>query len=858
MNVTAIQMKGIKKSFGNVPVLKTVDFELRQGEIHTLLGENGAGKSTLVKILRGVYLADSGEITVAGKPVQINSPADAEANGIAMVFQEFSLIPTLTVAQNIFLTREGRNKFGLLDDRASERKAAALFKEMGVDIDPRATVAQLSTGYRQLTEIASALSEDARVLILDEPTASLTQTETLALFKLIRRLRDKGIAIIYISHRMQEIFQIADRITVLRDGNRIITEDVANLTIPQVIEYIIGRKIVIRQRYEAFKKTMSRDYPEIQIVAEEGIGGPDFANDAEKAASEMLTKHPDLAGIWAVWDVPAEGVITAAQNMNRQELVITTIDLGQNVAAEMARGGLVKGLSAQRPFDQGVTEAKLAGYGLLGKEAPPFVAMNALPVSQANLLKAWQTVYHGDPPPALSGLVALPQAAEPTTVEPAAALAPLADKIFSTGPNEEQPTPASQISLTEAEVEQIRQMHATAAIVLHYGNNDWADAQVAGLTTQFKKMGIEVIAVTDSGFNPEQQTADLKTVIAKKPNIIVSIPTDPVTMATTYLQAAEQGIKLVFMDIVPSGMRQGRDYVSVVSTDNYGHGMASAHMMANELGGRGKIGLIYLAADSADLTLRWRERAFDHDVEPLLEARNLTCEAMIRDVSFRLYAGEVLGLAGLMGSGRTELVEAIFGVNRIKSGELRVKGHKVTIRNPTDSMKARIALIPEDRRDQGLVLSHSVKDNFFMPLLNLGRLSKQNGLVDDKKGNQLVENYVKKLKVRVNSIFAPIRLLSGGNQQKIVIAKWLSTEPDILLMDEPTAGVDIGTKGEIVEMVRQLADEGKGIIIISSELQELLAISDRILILKNGQINRELDRREVQTEEKLHQLLQGA
>jgi len=501
-NIAAVQMHCMTKSFNHVRVLNRVDFELRQGEIHALLGENGAGKSTLMKILQGVYLPDSGEISVRGQVVTINSPHEAEANGISMVFQEFSLIPTLTVAQNIFLTREIRNPVGLLDDRACEKQASALFEEMGVDIDPHATVSQLSTGYRQLTEIAAALAQNARVLILDEPTASLTHSETLALFKLIRRLKEQGISIIYISHRMEEIFQISDRITVLRDGRHIITDDVANLTIQQVIEHIIGRQ--------------------------------------------------------------------------------------------------------------------------------------------------------------------------------------------------------------------------------------------------------------------------------------------------------------------------------------------------------------------AESILEWQEHKLDRDTEPLLETKNLTCNAGVQDVSFRLYAGEVLGLAGLMGSGRTELVQAIFGMNRIKSGELYVNGRKVKIRKPEDSMESRIALIPEDRRDQGLVLMHSLKENFLLPLLNLGRLTRRNGLVNDQKVIKLTETFIQMLKIRVASISEPVRLLSGGNQQKVVIAKWLSTEPNILLMDEPTAGVDIGTKGEIIEIVRQLANEGKGVIIVSSELQELLAVSDRILILKKGKISQELARSEIQTEEQLHHILQGA
>ncbi|PKN98810.1 MAG: sugar ABC transporter ATP-binding protein [Chloroflexi bacterium HGW-Chloroflexi-4] len=502
MTPAIIEMKRITKEFNHIRVLDHINFELLQGEIHALLGENGAGKSTLMKILRGIYQPEEGEILINGKAVTINSPSDSRLNGISMVFQEFSLIPSLTVAQNIFLTRESRSKLGLINDRIDEKKASILLHEMGVDLDPSLPVEQLSTGYRQLTEIVAALSQDAQILILDEPTASLTHTETMTLFGLLRKLKERGISIIYISHRMEEIFQIADRITVLRDGKNIITEQVQNLSIQQVIEHILGHKDV----------------------------------------------------------------------------------------------------------------------------------------------------------------------------------------------------------------------------------------------REIKK--------------------------------------------STYL--------------------------------------------------------------------------VDPTATPLLEVNHLNCNQEVCDVSFKLFAGEVLGLAGLMGSGRTELVQTIFGITPAQSGDIKVKGKKVRINDAKSGMKAKIAFIPEDRRLQGLSTMHSIKENFELPLINLRKLEKHKIFVDDHKIVALANGFVEKLQIKCDSIDKEIRLLSGGNQQKVVIAKWLSTEPDILIMDEPTAGVDIGTKTEILEMARNLANEGKGVVIISSELQELLSISDRIVIIKNGSIVDEMLRTEVKSEDKLHQIIQGA
>lgn len=502
MTQPIILMKGIVKEFNHTRVLDNVNFELQEGEIHALLGENGAGKSTLMKILRGVYQPEDGEIVVKGKSVKLGSALDSRANGISMVFQEFSLIGALTVAQNIYLTREVRNRVGLIDDRKVSEKALSILKQMGVEIDPNIRVEELSTGYRQLTEIASALSQDASVLILDEPTASLSRTETDSLFEILRKLKQNGISIIYISHRMEEIFQIADRITILRDGKNIITESTKNLNIEKVIEHILGHT----------------------------------------ASEEILASN--------------------------------------------------------------------------------------------------------------------------------------------------------------------------------------------------------------------------------------------------------------------------KEYRS--------------------------------------------------DEIPVLEVKHLKCENGLQDANLRLFAGEVLGIAGLMGSGRTELVETLFGITPAMGGEVIINGKPVRVKGAKNGMYQGIAFIPEDRRLQGLIGIHSIKANFELPLIILRRLVKHNIFVNDQNSIKLTNSYVEKLRIRTDSINKEAQLLSGGNQQKIVISKWLSTLPEILIMDEPTAGVDIGTKTEILEIARELANQGKAVLIISSELQELLKVCDRILLIKKGEISVELPRMKFQSEEKLHQILQGA
>ena len=492
-----IEMIGIKKSFDGVVVLKGVDLEVARGEIHALAGGNGAGKSTLMKILQGVYSKDAGQIAINGRTVELTSIHAAKAAGIGMVFQEFSLVPSLTVAQNIYLSVEPMSR-GLIDDREAVRRARRVFADMGVEVDPRTRVSELSTAYWQLTEIAKALAQDAQVLIMDEPTASLARHETEALFELIDRLKARGIAIVYISHRMDEVYRIADRITILRDGNRLLTRRLADITPAQIVEGIVGKEM----------------------------------------------------------------------------------------GAEMA----------------------------------------------------------------------------------------------------------------------------------------------------------------------------------------------------------------------------------------------------------------------------YRDRGHAELGEVLLEAKNLQAPPRVNDVSFTLRAGEIIGLAGLMGSGRTELARVLFGIDALRSGEIAVRGRRVDLSSPQRAISCGLALIPEDRREQGLVLDHSVRENLLLPLLD----KVQDGVLLSKaKGRSLSDGLIKRFTVKVAHPDRAVRLLSGGNQQKVVLAKWLGTDPDVLILDEPTAGVDIGTKSEILEMIRRLADAGKGIIVISSEYPELLAVSDRILILRDGAIAAELPRGDIADEEALQLAVQG-
>jgi ribose transport system ATP-binding protein len=497
-NFNVVEMIDISKSFFGVKVLDNVSFTVTSGEIHALAGENGAGKSTLMKILQGVYTLDSGQIQIAGETASIHSFQDARNYGIGMVFQEFSLIPELSVAQNIFLDREHKNKLRFFDEKETIRKSKLVMEELGLDIDVTAKVSTLGRAFQQLTEIAKAIAGDAKILILDEPTASLAKEEVDALFKVLKQLTARGVSIVYISHRMDEIYRICDRITILRDGKKIAVSALSEISPQEIIAHITGRK-------------------DVEMLSHEG-------------------------------------------------------------------------------------------------------------------------------------------------------------------------------------------------------------------------------------------------------------------------------------------------------------------------------------------------KSIERSTTPIFEAIGIQVGDRVNNVSFKLYPGEILGLAGLMGSGRTELVRAIFGLDKKDGGSVKIDGKDVVIKNPREAIAQGFAFIPEDRRRQGLVMEHSVKQNILAA--NLSSLSHLNFL-SFSKINNVVQESITNFEVRPTEANREVRLLSGGNQQKVVIAKWMATNPKIVLMDEPTVGVDIGTKVEIMKLVRAIAAEGKSVILISSELPELLGVCDRILVIRKGEIAEELNRKDVRDEDHLQMIVQG-
>ena len=485
---TLLELQEITKTFPGVIALDKVSFDVRPGEVHALVGENGAGKSTLIKIIAGAHQPNGGTMVFDGKPAVLTNPRQATEMGISVIYQETSLYPELTVAENIYIGRYPRRRFGSIDWPTMYDDADKIFDTLEVEADVRRKVSRLTVGNRQRVEIAKALSQDAKVLIMDEPTAALTAHDVETLFRIVRRLREQGVGIIYISHRLEEVFELADRVTVLRDGKFVGTMDVADATNETLISMMVGRSL---------------------------------------------------------------------------------------------------------------------------------------------------------------------------------------DNLFP------------------------------------------------------------------------------------KSDVVIG--------------------------------------------------------------------------------------------EPVLEVENLSSDGYIDDINFTLHRGEILGLSGLVGSGRSDLAQVLFGIHPVDSGEIRLKGKKATIRSPQHAMKQGIAYVPEDRQNQGLVLPMSVEQN--ISLATLMDLTKY-GFVRVRQEEVVAEKSVEMLSIRTPSIFQQVENLSGGNQQKVVLAKWLLSRPDVLILDEPTRGIDVGAKAEIHRLMSELASQGISIIMISSELPEILGMSDRILVMRLGRLVAEFDRDEA-TQEKI-------
>ncbi len=488
MSAELLSMNRITKSFPGVNALKEVAFHLKPGEVHALLGENGAGKSTLIKVLGGIYQSDDGEIFVNGRKVNIEKVTDAQKNGISIIHQEIVLVPYLSIAENIYLGREPLTSTGFIDMEKMIKDSKKYLDDFGLDLNPRMIIKGLTVAQQQMIEIIKAVSFEAKIIVMDEPTSSLTDKEVKALFQTIRRLKKQQVGIIYISHRMEELFEITDRITVMRDGEYIGTVETKESTHDELVAMMVGRSL---------------------------------------------------------------------SNIYYRE-------------------------------------------------------------------KGWKTT------------------------------------------------------------------------------------------------------------------------------------------------------------------------------------------------------------------------------EKVLEVNQLSREGVIEDISFDLKKGEILGFSGLVGAGRSELMRCLFGVDAYDEGEILLNGKRVTINQPNHAMKHGLAYVPESRKDQGLFLSKAVDYNMSIKILD----QFMKGLrVDDKVEQKQVDYYIDELNIKTPHSKQTVRNLSGGNQQKVLISRWLATKPSVLILDEPTRGVDVGAKFEIYSIMQKLVEEGVSIIMISSELPEVIHMSDRVVVMYKGKVGKILEGNDIKQEQ---------
>jgi galactofuranose transport system ATP-binding protein len=511
-NQPLLQMEGITKVFSGVVALGGVDFRLERGEVHALVGENGAGKSTLIKVMTGAYRRDGGRVLLEGREVDFRSPEEAQDAGVVAVYQEVNLLMYRTVAENIFLGREPR-RFGLVDWRRMTREAGEILGRLGLDIDPRATLGTLNIALRQMVAIARGVSFGAKVVVLDEPTSSLTEREVSILYGVIRRLKAEGVGVVYISHRFDELYTVCDRVTILRDG---------------------------------------------RFVAARPLAG-----------------------------------------LERIDLVCL----------------------------------------MLGKQR-----------------------------------------------------------------------------------DELRRKGATA-----FGEHHAREDETAAAT----------------------------------------------------------------------------------------------------------------ATESA---------------QPLLRAENLTRGRRLDGVSLSAGRGEIVGMAGLLGSGRTEVARAIFGADSVEEGEVYLEGRPLRLRSPNDAIDAGLAFLSEDRKAEGIIPELSVREN--LTLAALPQLSKA-GVVSRERQREVVGRFMKRLGIKAASPEQKIRELSGGNQQKVLLARWLCKNPKFMLMDEPTRGIDVGAKAEIQSLVNELAESGLGVLMISSELEELVEGCSRVVVMRDGSLAAELRGREITQDNIIHAMAEG-
>ena len=737
-----LEMKNITKTFGSVKAIDNVCLRLNAGEIVSLCGENGSGKSTLMKVLCGIYPHGSyeGEIIFAGEEIQASHIRDTERKGIAIIHQELALVKELTVLENIFLGNEITHN-GIMDYDLMTLRCQKLLAQVSLSISPDTRVGDLGLGQQQLVEIAKALNKQVRLLILDEPTASLTEQETSVLLDIIRDLQQHGIACIYISHKLNEVKAISDTICVIRDGQHIGTRDAAGMSEDDIITMMVGRELTAL-------------YP----------------NEPHTTGDEILRiEH-----------------LTAWHPVNRHIKRVNDVSFSLKRGEILGIAGLV---------GAGRTETIQCLFGVWPGQWEGKIYIDGKQVDIRNCQQA-----------IAQGIAMVPEDRKRDGIVPVMAVGKnitLAALNKFTGGISQLDDAAEQKCILES----IQQLKVKTS------SPDLAIGRLSG---------------------GNQQKAILARCLLLNPRILIlDEPTSSLASAEVELvisavkKMSALGVAVIYVSHRMEEIRRIASCATVMRD-----GQVAGDVMLENTSTHHIVSLM-LGRDHVDIAPVAPQEIVDQAV---LEVRALRHKPKLEDISFTLRRGEVLGIAGLLGAGRSELLKAIVGLETYEQGEIVINGEKIMRPDYGDMLKRGIGYTPENRKEAGIIPWLGVDENTV--LTNRQKIS-TNGVLQWSTIRRLTEEVMQRMTVKAASSETPIGTLSGGNQQKVVIGRWVYAASQILLLDEPTRGVDIEAKQQIYRIVRELAAEGKSVVFISSEVEELPLVCDRILLLQHGTFSQE-------------------
>jgi ABC-type sugar transport system ATPase subunit len=838
-------MKNITKEFPGVKALNNVSFRVTAGEIHCLVGENGAGKSTLMKVLSGVYPYGeySGQILINGQEQQFHGIRDSEKAGIAIIYQELALFPELTVYENIFVGNENR-KGARVDWNETIKKAGEALKKVRLDVNPGEKIKNLGVGKQQLIEIAKALSKEVKLLILDEPTAALNEDDCTNLLDLLRGLRDHGVTCIMISHKLKEVISIADTVTVLRDGQTICTLDAHK---GEVSEAILIKNMVGREINNIYPKRKRTPFYSAATVVEEAK-----AAGVKVISYDRLITNTKAVDYFVTFDSLAVGVQQAQYLVDHitgkgNPLYLYAGATTDNNAFLFFQGAwgvlqpkiadgtfIIENSSQAVSLQENITLTRDQQTLIMDQITTNWDFNTSKSLAEYNLMHA-TAADKGDV------FILAPNDNTARAITEALSADPDVKNYIITGQDAEEASiqylmEGKQSMTVFKDVRSLVQTTVDTAVALVKGQTPVATGKYNNGVIDVPTLQSPVVTVDktnvqsvliDSGYYKavEMPETSTKPVPPGKLTIGIVLPTkheprwiQDQNRFQKAFQTAGYNVEILFSDDDPA-----KEKANVES-----------------LLPKGIKVLIICPQGSEEVVLEVKNWS----------AYNTTLGRMIlKDVNINIRKGEIVGMAGLMGSGRTELALSMFGNPdgyRLE-GELYIKGKKRHFNLPEDAIRSGMAYVTEDRKGDGLILIQDVKQN--ITLANLRSLARR-GVVDNNAEIQKAIEYKDSLNIKTPSVEQTVGNLSGGNQQKVSVAKWLFVEPDILLLDEPTRGIDVGAKYEIYTIMNRLIEQGMSIMMISSELPEILGMSDRVYIVSGGRISGEMPIEEA-TQEKI-------